>query len=190
MLPACCACDILEAEVMLMRHFFMETERLGFSEWEKTDIESARTLWSDPLVGKYICAAGAFSEAEINARLKKELRIQKKYGASYWPIFRLSDSAFIGCCGLHPLDAGEWELGAHLLPAYWRQGYAPEALSRAISYAFENLNASVILAGHHPDHPASPKLLERLGFKRTGTVLYPPTGLMHPTYRLDRPAAR
>lgn len=168
----------------------MQTERLGFSEWEKTDIDSARTLWSDPLVGKYICAAGAFSDSEITARLNKEVRLQKKYGASYWPLFRLCDGAFVGCCGLHPLDPSEWELGAHLIPSCWRQGYAPEALKRAITYAFDTLNASVILAGHHPQHPASPKLLDRLGFEKTGTILYPPTGLMHPTYRLERPDVR
>lgn len=172
-----------------MRKFFMTTDRLGFSLWEEQDLPLARRLWGDPMVGKYICADGVFSESEIEARLQKEINNQQCYQVAYWPIFRRSDVAFIGCCGLRPLEiaAGKWELGEHLLPFSWRQGYALEAAKAAIDYAFRDLDASSVCAGHHPDNPASPGLLFKLDFTEIEPQYYPPTGRMHPSYILNRP---
>jgi hypothetical protein len=42
-----------------------------------------------------------------------------------------------------------------------------------------------LFAGHNPANQASRELLARLGFRYTHDELYPPTGLMHPSYRLD-----
>src|ERR1700739_4940496 len=38
------------------------------------------------------------------------------------------------------------------------------------------------MPGHHPDNRASQRILEKLDFEFIGTVLYGPTGLMHPSY--------
>ena len=43
-----------------------------------------------------------------------------------------------------------------------------------------------VFAGHNPHNTASPKLLEKLGFSPIGEEFYPPTGLYHPSYRLQR----
>ena len=55
------------------RDYFLTTDRIGFSEWKKDDIELAELLWGDPDVTRYICASGKFSAAEITARLEKEI---------------------------------------------------------------------------------------------------------------------
>ena len=96
---------------------------------------------------------------------------------------------FIGCCGLKPFDSGPavFELGFQLLPRFWGKGYAQEASRAAIAFAFRPLNASALVAGHHPENLPSRRTLEALGFRYTHDVHYPPTGLMHRLYRLDRP---
>lgn len=43
-----------------MREYFMKTGRLGFSVWEKDDLELAKLLWGEPEVTRLICALGYF----------------------------------------------------------------------------------------------------------------------------------
>ena len=104
----------------------------------------------------------------------------------YWPIFDLKSEECVGVCGLRPHGSNSYELGFHLRPAYWHQGYAAEAGRAAIGYAFETLHADSIFAGHHPDNIASKKVLQRLGFEETGKEYYKPTGLYHPSYILKQ----
>jgi [ribosomal protein S5]-alanine N-acetyltransferase len=51
-----------------------------------------------------------------------------------------------------------------------------------LEYAWHTSRFSKVYAGHHPDNRASQRILEKLGFEFIGTVLYGPTGLMHPSY--------
>jgi RimJ/RimL family protein N-acetyltransferase len=69
--------------------------------------------------------------------------------------------------------------GFHLRPEYWGRGYATEAGRAVIRHAFTNLSVRALFAGHHPANPASPRVLEKLGFRYTHDELYPPTGLRH-----------
>jgi RimJ/RimL family protein N-acetyltransferase len=56
-----------------------------------------------------------------------------------------------------------------------------------ISYAFETIGAKALFAGHHPENAASRRVLAKLGFRHTHDELYAPTGLLHPSYLLERP---
>lgn len=170
-----------------MREFFLSAERLGFSLWAERDLPLAEALWGDPQVARYITAGGRFSPEEIAARLAQERETHRRCGVQYWLVFRKEDGVFAGCCGLRPFDAERavYELGFHLLPAFWGKGYATEAAGAVIGLAADRLAASALFAGHHPDNAASAAVLRKLGFARTGEQLYPPTGRMHPSYLLD-----
>jgi [ribosomal protein S5]-alanine N-acetyltransferase len=168
----------------MTRQYFMRSQRLGFGLWTPEDIDLASALWGDGRVTRLI--GGSFSEEQIHARLAQEIANQAEHGLQYWPLFRLSDAAHIGCCGLrpYPARAGVGELGFHLRYDYWRQGYASEAARRVICHAFTDLQAPALFAGHHPDNTASHDLLLRLGFSYTQDEYYPPTGRQHPSYFL------
>lgn len=101
------------------RTYFIKTDRIGFSKWNRDDIELARTLWGNPDVTKFICASGHFSEEDIQERLAVEIGNEDKYQVQYWPIFELNSNEFIGCCGLRPYKKNQYEMGFHLLPEYW-----------------------------------------------------------------------
>jgi len=169
-----------------MRTFFMTTGRIGFSKWAGNDFALAESLWGDPSVSKYICASGKFSVQEIWSRLELEINNERSYRFQYWPIFERHTCAFIGCCGLRPCGKQQdtLELGIHLKKEFWRQGYGTEAASCVIDYAFDELKISALIAGHHPDNTASAKLIRKLGFQYIKDQFYPPTGLIHPSYRL------
>ena len=173
----------------MARQYFMRSDRVGFSEWTDADADLARRLWGNPEVTRYICATGAFTDEEVLARLQTEIENGKQYQMQYWPIFRLDDDDFIGCCGLRPHEPRRPELGFHLLPKYWRHGYASEAARRVMGDAFDRFDIDGLTAGHHPENKASEHVLKRLAFVCVGTEYYPPTGLMHPAYRYERGAS-
>lgn len=166
------------------RAYFLKTERLIFSLWERTDLPLATLLWGDADVTRYICAAGRFTPEDIAARLETEVRNGETMGLQYWPVFHAETGELVGCCGLRPRAEDEYELGFHLRPAYWRQGYAVEAARAAISHAFSALGAKKLFAGHNPKNTASAGVLGKLGFQSIGEEFYAPTGLYHPSYEL------
>lgn len=167
---------------MLERDFFLTTDRIGFSEWTESDRELAKLLWGDPEVTRFICATGKFSENEIAERLKKEIENNREYHVQYWPVFKRDSNELIGCCGLRPYSEKKYELGFHLRPKFWGQGYAVEAAEAVIEYAFSVLKAEGLFAGHNPHNTASSKVLMKLGFTYIGDQFYEPTGLYHPSY--------
>ena len=61
-----------------------------------------------------------------------------------------------------------YEIGYVFNPLYQGKGYATESLKRLIQYGFEDLKAHRIIADSFPEHNASWRLLERLGFRREG----------------------
>ena len=164
--------------------YFLKTDRIGFLRWEVTDTELAETLWGDPEVTRFICASGVFTKPEILKRLNTEIQNGSEYGLQYWPIFELATDELIGCCGLRPRREKEYEIGFHLRPEFWGQGYAKEAAEAVIQYAFAVLKAEKLFAGHNPKNIASQKVLARLGFAYIGDEYYEPTGLYHPSYEL------
>lgn len=168
--------------------YFLRSARLGFRCWSSNDLPLALALWGGPHVTRLI--GGPFSEEYVRERLAKEVASEREHGIQYWPIFLLADGRHVGCTGLRPYKPDEkiHELGFHLRPEFWRQGLAEEAARAVISYAFDSLHANALFAGHHPENAASRHLLEKLGFRFTGTQFYPHTGLQHPSYILPSPA--
>lgn len=165
--------------------YFLSTARLGF-RWSSDDLAIAMNLWGDPKVMAMIDVRGQLSPAEVREILDRHIAIQRHAGVQYWPMFARETGEHVGCCGLRPYTATErtFELGAHIVPKFWRQGYALEAANAVIDYAFHHLGAAQLVAGHNPNNRASRALLHKLGFQQTHEEFYAPTGLMHPMYRL------
>jgi RimJ/RimL family protein N-acetyltransferase len=167
------------------RVYFLRTSRLGFDVWSESDAALATGLWGDSRVTRWI--GGPFTEQWVKDRLAQEIALQSTHGLQYWPIFRLSDDAHVGCCGLRPVpdQVDALELGIHLRPEYWGQGLATEAARAVIKHAFTAGRTTTLVAGHHPQNLDSPRVLQRLGFRYTHDELYAPTGLQHLNYALS-----
>ena len=165
---------------------FLRTERIQFRPWSPDDLPLALELWGDPKVTAMIDARGQLSEEQVRERLTREIATMDAHGVQYWPMFLLADGEFVGCCGLRPykLEEGIYELGVHLRSQYWGRGYAMEACRAVVEYAFQELGAAGLFAGHNPNNERSRRLLEKLGFRYTHDELYPATGLRHPSYVL------
>lgn len=168
----------------------LSTARLGFRWWTHDDLPLARCLWGNPEVTR-LFTREPWPDEKVAARLATELANARDHGYQYWPLFELAFGAFAGVCGLKPYRPAEGvlEIGYHLLPSTWGRGLASEAAGEVVAHAFGALGAAALFAGHHPDNAASGRVLEKLGFTRTGEEFFEPTGLMHPAYLLRRPAS-
>jgi RimJ/RimL family protein N-acetyltransferase len=166
----------------------LSTGRLFLRTWQESDFAFARSLWGDPAVMTFL--GGPLSDEKVWDKMRSEIACAEKHGVQYWPVFEQQTGDFVGCCGLRPwayTPPEGHELGFHLLQAEWGKGYASEVAQGVVRFGFGELGLSRLRAGHHPDHTSSRKILLKLGFQPADLVFYRPTGLMHPTYQLDRP---
>jgi [ribosomal protein S5]-alanine N-acetyltransferase len=168
--------------------YFLTTARLGFRCWSREDLALAAGLWSDPDVRRF--TGGPLPPEDVEEQLRTEIASMTAHGLQYWPMFLLADAAHVGCAGLRPCRPEDrvYELGFALRAAYWGRGLATEAGEAVVAFAFDNRGAAALFAGHHPANATSRRVLQKLGFHYTHEELYPPTGLMHPSYLLTRAA--
>lgn len=164
--------------------YFLQSSRLGFRTWTPDDLPLAITLWGDPKVTAWLTRP--HSSAEIRERLAHEIRQAEEFDIQYWPVFLLASGEHVGCAGLRPKAKNLLELGYYLKPAFWGSGLASEAAATVANYAFTRMEAETLFAGHHPANRASQRILEKLGFERSGEEFYEPSGVIEPTYLLHR----
>jgi RimJ/RimL family protein N-acetyltransferase len=166
------------------RDYFLTTARLGFGHWSASDLALARGLWGNTEVTAWI--GGPFTKEQIEQRLSQEIASLQANGVQYWPLFILQTNQHAGCAGLRPYQPDQriYELGFHLRPECWGRGLAEEAGQALVRYAFEQMGASALFAGHHPGNRRSSRVLAKLGFQFVREEFYPPTGLQHPSYLL------
>lgn len=89
-----------------------------------------------------------------------------------WGIALAESDRLIGTTTLFEIDDEHRRCGVGLALARsaWGKGYASEAFTRIIRFAFETLDLHRIEADPDPDNIASIKLCERQGFKREGLL--------------------
>ncbi len=171
-----------------------ESPRLQFGLWRLQDLPLARRLWTNRQTCRYITASGAMTPRQAEQRMELEIQQYLQTGLQYHPLFLKETGAFIGVCGLRPYQAKDparqgqaiCEIGVHLLPDYWHAGYAFEGAGRTVQRAFKQLGCDALFAGHNPKNTASRGLLLKLGFRYDHDEFYPPTGLYHPSYFLEK----
>lgn len=109
--------------------------------------------------------------AEAEAMLA---RVRSYYAArpvaAQWGIALRDTDEIIGTVSLFQIDLANarGELGFALGREHWGQGYAREAVSRALDFAFGPLGLHRLEADVDPDNARSLKLVESLGFVREG----------------------
>jgi len=167
--------------------YFLRSARLGFRCWREEDLPLAMELWGDPEVTVF--TGGPFTPEAVHARLKKEIAQGQANGIQFWPVFILDGDSFVGCAGLRPYGEEDrvYELGYQLRRTFWGQRLAKEAARAVIDHSFGALGAVELFAGHHPLNEASRRVLLGVGFSPAGWEVYPPTGILEPTYRLHKP---
>ncbi|WP_414945622.1 GNAT family N-acetyltransferase [Amycolatopsis sp. cmx-11-32] len=88
----------------------------------------------------------------------------------YLAITRRDDDTLIGFCRLALSGAQAAKLGYAVAADCWNRGFASDAVSTMLEFAFTNLELHRVTAAIGPDNHASQRVVGRLGFKREGVL--------------------
>ena len=152
-----------------------ETARLLLRPLTLDDIPLLEPFYRDPRTTLYFpnSMQGDTQQAEILIRKQLGRYLSDSFGlhALIWK----EKDVFIGMCGLLLQYVGgqeEVEIGYHLLPDYWGQGFATEAAVFFKDYAFEYNLTDSIISIIHVDNNASQNVAERNGMKRDKQITF------------------
>src|SRR6266568_9440805 len=152
----------------------LETTRLRLRHFRDSDLPLFMAYRNDPEVARYQDWEG-ISEPEARAFIQEQKKIQPGVpGQGFQIAIELkATGVLIGDCyfTINQLDKRQAEIGFTLSRAYQGQGFATEAVSCFLNYAFLTFNLHRIIAITDCDNAASVALLERLGMRREGHFL-------------------
>lgn len=149
-----------------------QSPRLVVRPRRRVDLDACLSMDRDPQVTQYI--PGPWSQPDAHrAFVLGNMERDYPKGLGYWSVLKRDDSerndspAFIGWILLLPYGAvsNEVEIGWRFIRQTWGQGYATEAASLVLDYAFRDLKLDRIVADINPNNIASIRVAEKLGMK-------------------------
>lgn len=150
----------------------LHTARLRLRPFTDADGDALFALHSSAYVLRYWDAPPWSERARAERFIEACQQMADEGTGARLALDRLSDGAFIGWCGLtrwNP-DYRSASLGYCLHDAAWGYGYATEAASALLEWAFDTLDLNRVQAETDTRNVASARVLEKVGFMREGTL--------------------
>ncbi|MFF4340606.1 GNAT family N-acetyltransferase [Kitasatospora sp. NPDC001540] len=143
----------------------LTTSRLRLRQWRDEDLDRWAELNADPEVRRYF---GTLLDRQQSAASLEHFRAElAERGWGWWAVELRSERRFLGFAGLDPVDAempfDGVEAGWRLHRDAWGHGYATEAGRAVLTYGFQELGLSEILAVIAEANEPSRAVARRLG---------------------------
>ena len=142
------------------------TARLRLRGWRDDDVEAWADLNADPRVMEFFPSTARRTESVASAaRLRAALA---RDGFGWWAIEVRGGLPFAGVVALQKVPSlahleGAMEIGWRLAAAAWGNGYAPEAATALLAFAFETLRRDEIVAFTARTNRRSRRVMEKIG---------------------------
>ena len=143
------------------RCFLLETPRLYLREFTPDDASDLHEILGDAETMRFSEPAYTFEKTQ---RFLHDFCIGQKGGLA---AVQKESGKVIGYILFKAYEPGRYELGWFFHRAFWRRGYAFEACSQVIGYAFRVLHAQTVMA-ETIDKERSIPLMEKLGMRAKG----------------------
>ncbi|MFE2853636.1 GNAT family N-acetyltransferase [Streptomyces lavendulae] len=111
----------------------------------------------------------AITLAEARAKIQAALDRAAENPRVQWNWGIVVDDELIGLITLRRRSPTMGSISYSLREDRWGHGYATEAVKHVVSFAFTTIGVNRVEAMHHPDNPASGRVLTKSGFLCTGT---------------------
>ncbi|MDC0677626.1 GNAT family N-acetyltransferase [Sorangium atrum] len=149
------------------------TERLSLRPHRLADVRFMMELNSDPEVVRYTGDTAFACEDEARAVVARLARQFEDFRMGRLIVSDRTTGEKLGWCGLRWHDDLEVaDLGYRFFRKHWGRGYATESAAACIRYAVEELRLPRLVAHAMLENAASVKVLEKLGFCRTGPTVF------------------
>jgi RimJ/RimL family protein N-acetyltransferase len=144
------------------------TSRLKLRPWLESDVAEFVRVTNTPEVMQYL--GGLQDPAAFQGGFLRAQASQAANGFCFWIVERVFDGALLGFCGLKIANVGpitgEIEIGWRLRADAWGQGYAQEAATASLDWAWRNLSCGRVVAITAEGNARSRRLMEKLGMQR------------------------
>ncbi|MFF4524261.1 GNAT family N-acetyltransferase [Streptomyces bluensis] len=105
---------------------------------------------------------------DARQRITKALAVAGEMPRPCWDFVITVADDVIGMIALRTREPGLGSLSYILRQDAWGRGYATDAVRRAVAFAFTRTDLKRLEAKHHPDNPASGRVLAKSGFTYVG----------------------
>ena len=146
----------------------LETDRLILRPFQDDDVDDYFAVLNTPEVRLALHLPESLDRSDAWQQMAWFLGQWALRGTGHWALEERSSGLFLGRAGLHRPERSDWpgvEVGWVLHPDYWGQGYATEAGTEAIRYAFEDLDLDRIYSCILPENLQSQAVAQRLGME-------------------------
>lgn len=149
----------------------LETDRLILRPFKYTDCDDLYEYARNPHIGPPAGWKPHDDLSETKAILRSFIE-EDEVLAIVWRV----NNKVIGSLGLHkdPLRSADnvKMLGYVLSEDYWGKGIITEASKAVLSYAFNDLDLTLVTVQHYDYNQRSRRVIEKCGFKYEGTLRY------------------
>ncbi|EIJ41049.1 acetyltransferase, ribosomal protein N-acetylase [Beggiatoa alba B18LD] len=146
----------------------LETKRLIFRPLTLADAPTLLSFWENAQAIRYLSPPDAVQQHCVTW-IQRQIARYENDNVGLMALICQSTGAFIGQCGLVWQFVGnrdELEVGYHIQPEYWGQGYATEAAKACLSQAFTQKLAPSVISIIHVNNVASQRVATRNGLQR------------------------
>jgi ribosomal-protein-alanine N-acetyltransferase len=150
----------------------LQTERLFLRPLTMTDAPALFAIMSDEDAMRFWDWPAFHDPLTVSEIVAGQIAVMTEGRALYWAVALEPRGQAIGACDLSEIDHHHRraEVGFLFNRAYWRKGYAAEAMGAIVGHAFGVLALERLWARFHAGNEASRRLLARLGFIHEGTL--------------------
>ena len=142
----------------------VETERLVLRAWRESDVEPFVRFYSDPEVMRHIGDGKTSDRMGTWNAVARAIGHWVLRGYGQWVVERKDTGETIGRAGLYnPQDWPGLEAGWTLGREHWGNGFATEAGTATLRFAFDTVGAGKVISLIRPDNLASIRVAEKLG---------------------------
>ena len=152
----------------------LRTERLLLRGPTEADVATwAAFLDADPDFLEFVPTRAALPSTERAERLVRHYldRWRQSPLAMGWTV-TLDDGEFVGFAGVDAASETEGEIEYFIVRPHWRKGYASEVAKCVTDHWFRTTEGTRLVAYVIPENVGSVRAVEKLGYKKTGSVNY------------------
>jgi RimJ/RimL family protein N-acetyltransferase len=168
-------------------NYILETARLALREMSPDDLDFVAAMLADPEVMRYY--PRCYSREESLGWIERQRKRYARHGHGLWLAVEKNTGQPIGQVGLliQNIRGQEEKEVAYLVHRpHQRQGFALEAASACLDYAFERFNRDRVFALIRPENLPSRGVAEKLGMTPEPTTVQH-SHFEHLVYSISRP---
>ncbi|ALO45741.1 GNAT family N-acetyltransferase [Pseudohongiella spirulinae] len=166
-----------------------ETERLCVRRWRESDLPAIFAVYSDAEAMRWVGDGSPITEEGCRQWMQITQNNYVTRGYGMCTVELKGSREIIGFCGIvHPGGQPEAEIKYAFMRSVWGQGFATEAATALLEYAFASLGIHYVIATTAPENAASHRVLLKAGMQR-GELQDNEDGTQTQVFFISRPSA-